>query len=250
MTFQAVTTCSAKGWREYGKRMVDSYLDYWPREVPLELYSEHELAIGAHAMPDWLNAFVARHKANQVVTGYPHRNGQYDYRYDAVRFAYKTAAVIDAAAKSTADHLIWVDADTVTHSRVTLDFLATLAPGEDEVIAWLHRTKKYPECGFYILNLGHGRTRTLLNEWKTLYTSGTLFRLAEWHDSFVLQEVVKRLACPWKSISGNEDAHHPFINGPLGSVMDHMKGPRKMAGASRARDLLAPRNEPYWKGLK
>lgn len=251
MTFTAVTTCSAQGWREYGKRMLDAYKQFWPLEVPLTLYSEDDLAIDATRFPGWLHAFRAKHGKNRVLCGYPRRANSYDYRFDSVRFAYKTAAVIDAAWESEADYLIWVDADTVTHSPVTLEFLAELAPEGNDVISWLHRSTKYPECGFYILNLRNSRTPVLLREWQGLYTSDHLFHLPEWHDSFVLQELVKSLRCNWKSISGaGEDTHHPFINGPLGSVMDHMKGPRKSAGRSGKRDLKIVRDEVYWKGTR
>ena len=39
---------------------------------------------------------------------------------------------------------------------------------------------------------------------------------------------------------------HPFINGPLGTVMDHLKGNRKNDGKSRAADLVVKRQEEYW----
>jgi hypothetical protein len=40
--------------------------------------------------------------------------------------------------------------------------------------------------------------------------------------------------------------NHPFINGPLGAYMDHMKGDRKDQGRSLAADLLVRRDEGYW----
>ncbi len=251
--FEAITTCNATGWTEYGRRMAQAFVHYWPAQVPLHVYAEgfDALPYASRELPVWLDIFKAKHGKSKRACGKPAGGGVYNYRFDAIRFAHKTAAVIDAAERSEADVLIWIDADTVTHSQVTLDFLRELAPGTVQVISWLDRQSKYPECGFYMLNLRHEMTQVLIREWKALYLSGTLFHFAEWHDSYVLEQLVLSMKLPRKSISGAGYNHsHPFINGPLGDVMDHMKGDRKVKGHSRAKDLKIPRNEAYWKGVK
>lgn len=250
--YEAVTTFSEIGRKEYGQRMVESFHKHWPSDVPLTVYSEN--AANCRALPEWLHAFKGRHKDARPAHGLNRAgrfHGQYNYRFDAVRFAHKTAAVIDAAERSTADILIWVDADTVTHSPVAHTLLRDLAPAKGTVISWLWRSKTYPECGFYMLNLKHPDTAHLIAQWKGLYESDALFHLPEWHDSYVLKELVRTLKCSWSSISGDAAAtSHPFVNGPLGAVMDHMKGARKQVGHSKRSDLLAPRDEAYWKGIK
>lgn len=252
VVFEAVTTFSEVGRLQYGDRMVEAFATHWPNEVELTVYSED--AKWRRALPDWLHAFKAAHGGKKAANGHHvagRSHGLYNYRFDAVRFAHKTAAVIDAAEHSTADVLIWIDADTVTHSPVTIDFLRGLMPAKGNVIAWLWRSKTYPECGFYMLNLKHPDTALLLTQWKALYTSGTLFHLPEWHDSYVLKELVRTLKLSWTSISGDAAAtSHPFVNGPLGAVMDHMKGARKHVGHSKRTDLVTPRGEAYWKGIK
>jgi len=251
--FEAVTTCSLDGWKTYGARMARAFAHYWPIEVPLTLYAEgfDPQPYTGRELPRWLADFKERHHKNARAhgkTGY----GAYNFRFDAVRFAHKTAAVIDAAERSEHDLLIWVDADTVTHAQVTVEFLRELAPTAQHVISWLDRRAKYPECGFYILNLRNPETTALIREWKALYTSDVLFHLPEWHDSYVLETLVLKMKLARKSISGPVGylTSHPFINGPLGAVMDHMKGDRKAKGISRASDLRAPRSEDYWKKVK
>jgi hypothetical protein len=255
--FHAVTTCSKLGYEQYGKRMLESLRQFWPDKVDVTLYSED--VPDAKPLPDWLHEFKARHAKNKAANGKGSHGrfmGQYNYRFDAVRFAHKTAAVIDAAERMTAersaDVLIWIDADTVTHAPVTVEFLRSLSPSTGDDIAWLWRTKTYPECGFYMLNLTKPSVAQLIREWKALYTSDMLFQLPEWHDSYVLKELVRSLGCNWTSLSGDSaNTSHPFVNGPLGAVMDHMKGARKLVGHSKARDLVnGPRAEAYWKGIK
>ncbi|MBX3603203.1 MAG: hypothetical protein KF863_21490 [Rubrivivax sp.] len=249
MNVSAITTCSAAGWEQYGRRMAASWAQHWP--VPLTVWAEgFTVDVDGVLARDlttvtWLQAFKRRHPYN--------RRGRYNFRLDAARFAHKTATVIEHALRCEADWLIWVDADTVTHADVPPEFVEQLLPRRDEFIAWLDRETSYPECGFYVLNLQHPQCEELLQAWRALYTAATVFRLPEWHDSFVLEWLVKRTfklkACSLSGEAGRATSH-PFINGPLGAYMDHLKGTRKVEGKSRTGDLKVPRTETYWKGFR
>lgn len=243
---RAITTCSAAGWEAYGRRMAQTWVQHWP--VPLTVWAEgFEVDVPGVDVLDlcaveWLAEFKRANK---------HRPTD-NYRLDAVRFAHKTAAVIESGLSFDCDYLIWVDADTVTHAPVPQAFVETLLPREEQYIAWLERVGNYPECGFYVLSMKHGAHYGLMRSWRTWYRTGELFQLPEWHDSYVLQQLVARSGAPWKSLSGvrGRCTGHPFVNGPLGAYMDHMKGDRKSAGRSRRKDLRVHRTEAYWKGIR
>jgi len=241
----AVSTCHLEGWKKYGQRMADTWTLNWP--VPLAFFGEGFAPSDdafIHRMSDlngvaWLQEFKRQH---------PYKpKGAYNYRFDAARFAHKVAAVLEAASMAS-EHLIWVDADTVTHTPVPMSFIDSLLPRGDEYIAWLDRKGKYPECGFFILNCQHPRHREFLTALRAAYATGSLFKMAEWHDSFVIQQLVEGMGLKTRSLSGKAgfNTSHPFINGPLGAYMDHMKGPRKQAGRSSGRDLKVERTENYW----
>ena len=234
---KVVTTFNAQGFEMYGKTLIKSWR-LWPNGLEYIIYQEgFEVENGKELLDiKWLVDFKTRNKNKRFL----------DFRYDAVKFAHKTAAVIDAA--KDADFLIWVDGDVTTHKRITDLDLASWLPGPDEYISWLWRDKMYPECGFYILRLNHSKHRQIMAEWQRLYESDDVYKLAEWHDSFVLAHVIKQFGVKWKSLSGDFAWHsHPFINGPLGGFMDHKKGPRKQQGRSDRRELAIPRKEDYWK---
>lgn len=255
-SFQVVTTCHAQGWMKYGRRMALTFERSWPEEVQFTLYADGFKPTGiAKPMPDvrqlpkWLEEFKARHE------GMPEHNGlnmgkPYNMLYDAVRFSHKVAATVDAAESSTADVLIWIDADVVTHSPVTFEFLDRLLP-EGAALSWLWRSHKYPETGFVMFDMRHEATSRLMAAYKRLYTDDHLFELEHWTDSHALEAVVRRLTLPAHSLSGvYHNLGHPFVNGVLGSVMDHLKGNRKHAGRSGRRDLRFRRDEPYWRGVR
>ena len=94
-----------------------------------------------------------------------------------------------------------------------------------------------------------------MKEWQELYTKDKLFKLAEYHDSYLFQHLVEHFEFVFPdfkhtSISGshpNRPGVHVFINSPLGQYMDHLKGARKIKGKSKKEDLYVNRQEDYWK---
>jgi hypothetical protein len=253
-TFQAVTTCNKAGWELYGRRMTESFREFWPHTVHLAVYAEGfnlenvSPRIHQRRLPLWLDDFKARHADNDAANGM--RTGVYNYKFDAVKFANKVGAVITEFVMCGHDILIWIDADTVSHSRVTHSFLEWLMP-EGAGIAWLDREHMYPECGFYMLNRRDPETDDAMRRWLALYESDQVFTLQEWHDSYVLQQVIEHSPVRTASLSGEfRDHSHPFANGPLGSCLDHLKGPRKQLGRSKKGDLRVPRQEAYWKAAQ
>lgn len=234
MKFEAVTTFAPHHWESHAERCVDSFVKHWAG-VHLHFLVDDAL----ERRSPWLADFKKRHA---------HRPTD-NYRLDAVRFAHKVATIELAYAECQAgEALIWMDADCVTHADVDAAWLSGLL-GDGE-FAYLKRTNKYPECGFMIFrrcdNVG-----AFLQSVVKLYTTDELFRLAEWHDSWAIEQMriaheAAGLRCV--SLSGSaENTGHPLVNGPLGERLDHLKGKRKQAGRSHAADLARPRTESYWR---
>lgn len=250
MTFAAVTTCNLAGWDAYGVRMVRSFVRHWPADVPLYVYSEDAISVAMKPLPRWLNEFKERHRKNPDAHG--RAGGAYNYTRDCVRFAHKVAAVTDAALSVDADVLIWMDADTVTHARVTVGWLEELMP-DDCYIAWLDRVRIYPECGFYMLALKHPAHRWIMESWVDLYRSDAVLKFPQTHDCWSLQAVIedaqKRGDIKVHSLSGERGrkTHHPLINGPLSKCLDHCKGPRKDIGRTPSRERVIHDENPYWR---
>jgi hypothetical protein len=234
-TFDVVTTYADRHWESHAKRCVESFRQFW-KGIPLREYRDHHL----EDQSDWLYEFKQRHRQRPAD----------NYRFDAVRFAHKVAAVELAYRLGSADYLIWMDADCVTHSPVDSEWLSGLI-GDGE-FGYLDRAKKYPEMGFFILKRNE-RAADFIRNLVWLYRTDELFELAEWHDSWAIEHVRaymdKRghLACVSLSGGGNSTGH-PFVNGPLGSRMDHCKGNRKQRGKSLPSDLKLSRQEAYWRG--
>lgn len=250
---KVVTTMNAAGWNQHGGRMVESFRKQWPQDVELLVYAEgfrvpDYMGVTACDLPAWQVDFKARHKGNRKANG--QMPSRYDFRQDAVKFSHKVAALTDAALKQDEGILIWLDADTFTHAPVTHEWLHCLFPAPSYV-AWLDRENCYPECGFIMLRCDHHAHVDMMSDYRDLYVSDRVLGMGETHDSFVFQKLIEAAVKNGAierpiSLSGDRRWSHPFVNGPLGACMDHMKGDRKKRGRSNPWDTRKPRSEPYW----
>lgn len=255
MAVTVVTTTNRKGWAETGRRMAESFVARWPRSVlPLIVYAEDfdpdiRFGIEVRRLPDWLNEFKARFGGFRGNIG--RRSGVYDYRYDAVKFAHKVAALTDAGLQLKDGILIWLDADTFTHADVTEEWLEGLFP-PPSYLAWLDRKHSHPECGFVMYRCSHSYHRAFMDAFRRLYVSGDLFTFRETHDSFVLQCLVKAKVAAGKieppvSLSGaGFKTGHVLANSPLSTRLDHMKGNRKFIGRTPKEQRRLNDGNPYW----
>ena len=84
-----------------------------------------------------------------------------------------------------------------------------------------------------------------------------IFKLIEWHDSFVFGHVLEKFKLQdnnyfdysqniYNKTAKTGGGGHPLINSVLGNYFDHMKGARKTLGKSKRSDLLNLRGEKYW----
>jgi hypothetical protein len=267
MKIAVVTTFNEEGLKKYGQRMIDTFIQCWPKEITLHLYPENcNPRVSDHSritlkrleeVPE-LIAFKNRWKdvpkANGDVTDDPVRSKRKDagkgFKWHAIRFAHKVYAIFDCARQTDADILFWMDADTVCHSSITKETIEQFCPPSID-LGYLGREGKYSECGLYSMNLKSDQTRMFLYEFQKMYDKAEagIFQLEEWHDSFVFDAVRKKFPLlrqrNWSAgiIKGEG---HPLINSEWGAYLDHLKGDRKNLGRSKDNDLKVKRSESYW----
>lgn len=259
MKFEVVTSMNKSYYNTIGKTMLESFIDKWPSEIPLRVYTEEDKntfdlpehkRYTLHRLYDTqpeLQEFIERNKNR------PDQQNPKELHKGAIRFSYKTYSIIDACTNTDADFIIWLDADTYTHSFIKQEFLESLTKPHTYT-SYLGRENNYSECGFVIYNINHKDNLTFMNTWGKFYRSDTIFLLPQWHDSFVF-DTVRRMfekdtnmknynMSPW-----GKDYDHVFINSCLGEYMDHMKGNRKYEGKSRISDITRNLEATYWRDL-
>lgn len=276
MKISVVTTFHQAGYEQYGRRMIETFIKNWPQEVKLFVYAENcqvtetapnLIVKDLHASSPDLVKFKEKWKnvpkANGDVSADPVRSRRKDagkgFKWHAIRFAHKVYAIFACARETDADVLMWMDADTICHSPISMKNLEKMIP-QDKDLCYLGRKGKYSECGLYSMNLRSDQTRMFLMEFQRMYDKAEagIFLLEEWHDSYVFDAVRKRMPFliqhdwaeklydlrPRPGSSTGEG--HPLINSDWGAWLDHLKGGRKSIGRSKLEDLKVERKEAYW----
>jgi hypothetical protein len=252
-TIMAVTTCNAVQWLAHGKAMVDSFDRFWPEQVGLLVYAEglsperrpRVTFIDLDAAAPWLKPWKSeRTDAQRGITPKGYR-----YRWDAVRFAHKIAALDAAATACDCGLLVWIDSDVMTHAAIASEWLEGLLP-QDADLGWLDRARMYPETGFMLFRLPE--TRVLIQRLADLYATGAIFGLPEWHDAVVIQHAVNEAVAGGEvmvaSLSGRGREHHNvFANSPLAERLDHLKGARKANGRTPPHERVVDGGGKYWR---
>lgn len=277
MKYTVVTTFNQDGLKDYGQRMIDTFCSNWPQEVTLHVYPENcnprvpnhnQICLtdleSVTALTKFKDKWKNVPKANGDVSDDPIRSKRKDagkgFKWHAVRFAHKVYAIFDCAQKVDSDILIWMDADMVCHSPLSIHTLRRLVPPHID-LCYLGRQGKYPECGLYSLNLKSVPVQNFLKEFQRMYDEAEngIFQLDEWHDSFVFEEVRKKfpqlIQINWsegltdlRPHKGNTIGEgHPLINCEWGEYLDHLKGDRKKLGKSKANDLKIVKQSNYWR---
>lgn len=266
MKYSVCTTFNAAGYEKYGQRMIQTFLQTWPSTVQLIVYAEaceifesatnlsvYDLAAASSELVAFKTQWRGVPKANGNVSNDPVRSRRKDagkgFKWDAVRFAHKVYAIFHCAKHTPTDWLIWMDADTICHSPIDINNIEKLCPDRMD-LCFLGRGHKYTECGLYAMNITSPAIQLFLSKFQQAYDDAEngIFKLDEWHDSFVFDAVRKNTPLVEHDWSGHLIAGegHPLINSEWGAWLDHLKGARKDLGRSKRVDLKVPRTEAYW----
>lgn len=272
-----VTTFNHRGLKNYAQNFLDSFSENVDKRIKLLVYAED--CVPENPDPKQVTIFDAKkeliklQKFKSTWNNVPQANGicpwperrkkdhHKKFKWDAVRFSNKVYAVFDAATK-TKDWLVWMDADTVVHSKWSYEEFKECLPNTSWItyVGRGRSAQSWPECGFYGLNLNNAVCQEFLEEFESYYEQAKtkMFVLEEWHDSYIFGLVLNN----FKKTSPNVIDYtaelellgaktggggHPLINSKLGKWIDHLKGDRKSHGKSHSKDVVFNRNEDYWK---
>ena len=178
--------------------------------------------------------FIKRHKDNPEANGGlgPHNERIWKpnkhFKWQGLRFSYKVFSIYHAMQYIDTEWVIWLDADTLTHTAVTMDFLDSVSP-KDCVITHLGRGERYhSECGWVGYNKTNPMCMEFVEDFASMYKNDTMFNYTEWHDSYLF-DVQRKLyrdnrGAHFHNLNPDPDlkglAGHPFINSELGKYMD------------------------------
>ena len=251
-SLEVATTYNKKYYDICGKKMIETFIEYWPKHVHLycywqeqqpEIFADNVHYLELYKSQPQLKKFVDDNKDDPVKCGM--KNGQYSFQRDGVKFSHKVFAQSHRIINTESDMLLYLDADTYTHAGPNLNYLDEIMP-QNALATFFGRPKLYDETGFYMHNAKHQRSQDWANTMERIYLNGelwdydmqvdcyTMYKARQEHnDSFCLDLVEHHLSAHGTALGKS----HPFVNSPLGLFLDHLKGDRKEIGHSKISDL-------------
>ena len=249
-------------WDFYAKKMVESYVQYFPKDCDLHVYvdtredkdfKKYMIANNVHvyhyynSCPDLID-FKNRNYDRTYNNFKPFqqtlddRNIKSKFRWQAYKFAYKAFVIIRELQLTRNKKAIWLDADMFFDQTIDYKWLDYLLNNKD--IAFMdRRPNRFPETGFVIWDTESTNFSTFLYHYKKCYENDHLFNLREWHDAVAFEYSIiesEKEGLETNNLSldkeGKMTSHsHVQATGILAERMDHIKGKRKEIGYSAER---------------
>lgn len=228
-----ITSFSAKGYKEYGKQFLDSYLKNC--KIPLVVYTEEPMLDreGVEFRNMWnIPGIVDFLQAVDV----PEYRGEIDmpnsYTQNVHKFARKTF-VIEHALRNCKEKAAWIDADCTVDKPVPNEYLENLIPDECHKV-FLGREDMHSECGFIGFNCNNRLHELFLHTYLSIYTSGAFQNMMTKCDSSVFDFARLLVNAYDLNIGEGLDPVHPFSESVLSEYFTHNKGNRKRKSYARA----------------
>jgi hypothetical protein len=246
MTIAVITTFPNDCWEVYAKQMLQSFVQYWPKDIPLMVELDDDLLAG-----DVQN--ILNREGDAVAVGWNKDHKEFvernkgrddpkNYRKQAVRFCHKVFA-IHRAAQSIIDaknnneggprYLIWLDADVITTKPVSMDDIKACLPKEGDAVSYMGRTDwDHSECGWLAFDLENSGDLVIQNAFNT-YVSDAVLKLNQWHDSWVFDQLREQFrgnqVGNWTNLTESAKGMDVWPQSPMGKWSTHYKGPQAKA---------------------
>lgn len=195
MNLEIITSFNDYYYQLIGKDSLESFLKYWPRDLSITCYVEE------FRLPD-------QERVKQI--SFDHLDPEYQKFQHTKgiggqerKFSKKAFSFIHAMYHSSADRIIWLDADVLTQQALPKDLLLSVLP--DHVLG-THMGVTYtttkdgtpgrwfvPETGFFAVNTRHDRFNDFRQEYRRRYVEHDNTNLRRYYDNDVYGYVFESL---------------------------------------------------------
>jgi hypothetical protein len=270
MAVHVITGWNDPGFNLYGRNFAEGFAEFWPQAYNLTAYTESPVDLprggtrslwecpGVREFIDrWKNDPDKTGRQENALWGRRQKGKPYNFRFDAVKFcrqmfipshesAVRAVQAIETGRDPADDIIVWLDGDVKTDAMVPTTFVED-ALGDADVVH-LGRMNTHSEIGFWACR-NNDRGRQFMDGMAAMYSSGDVFKLAEWHSAWVFDSVLnrdrqrKRDPLRVKNLTPNGQGH-VWMMCALREFSDHLKGDaRKRKGASPERKFMHPKRK-------
>lgn len=258
-TIAVITTFPDSSWDIYAKKMLKSFVKFWPATIPLCVQLDTDLLteeVNRYLRPqDGLAVgwdkdhaeFVGRNKG---------KDDPLDYRKQPVRFCHKVFAIkraFDAAMKQKAQdpkttprYLVWMDADVITNRLLAMEEIKLCLPKEGDAVAYLGR-KEWPhsECGWLAFDLENGGD-SVIKEMASAYRKDIVMDMQQQDDSWCFDQICALKAFKRTDLSPDAKGLEAWAASPMTAWSTHYKGPEAKSKMALQREVItAPKGQNF-----
>lgn len=236
MSIAVVTTFPNNCMDVYARQMLQSFVHYWPAEIPLMVQLDNDLLfsdVDKILRPQdgiavgWLlehAAFVERNKDKEDPTNYRKQPVRFCHKVFAIHRAYEAAMKQKAVGEGSPRYLVWIDADVFTTRPVTMDEIRSCLPRDGDAVAYLGRKDwEHSECGWLAFDLKNGGDK-LIELMYLAYTNDNILQMEQWHDSWVFDHVSWH-AQTRTNLTEDKPGMDIWPHSPMAAWSAHHKGP-------------------------
>ena len=235
--FTVVTSFAVRDWETYGKRFIESFIEFWPKTIKLLCYCD------GFPMPDDApkvdNIEYIDLLDNKDLIEFKERNKQfngtipqqpYNFYNDVIKFCHKVYAQSMAVNKCETEWLLWLDADSVTYEPVGVRLLERICNSQYDII-YLGRKDIYATCSSFIgYNLNSDVTPVFMDDYVNYYNSDEVLKLKCFADNYVFDRIrIIHEAHGMRSLNLTPDCKilEAFELCELSKCVIHLKGNKK-----------------------
>lgn len=225
-----ITTFSEDGYKLYGHKMILSWIQYWPKDYKLIVYTENyhidekDQRVSEINLPEAcprLNVF--KENSRRLITQKKSRINK------TIKWCHKVYAIENALSVND-DYLIFLDGDTYTKKIVNPDLSRQLV---NEYLFSVHfenlKAGLHFETGLMCFNLRHGKIHWLKNILTSVYDTLEIYNMDKTWDGFWFSYLYKKYNLPVLDLAKN--CRGVFCNPLVHGILVHDVGTKKYRDA-------------------
>ena len=224
MLTKIVTTMGPGSWDLYGRRFVESFVKYWPKDIQLEVW-HHDLN-GAVPQFDGVTFRCLDDTESFKKISHAHNGGKDG---PSLNYSFKAVALASAVTPDL-DWIGFIDADVEFMQPVDATLMHALFDAEYHLTYLYRRAVKESEGSWFAFNLRTVEGASLLADFWGLYDSNEVAHYKKAHDNAVLDRLVllhQAHGLKVRNLSEGALGLDAFHQSPLGAYAIHYKGPGK-----------------------
>lgn len=234
MNIQVITSFNQKYYDLIGHHCLNTFIRHWPEHINITCYVE-EMTVPTQDRVIRFNA----HRFDQIDFGQlpqAYQQLQTSDLKDRVKtFGKKAWSFIHAMHHTTADWLLWLDADVITTNVVSDQLLADVLPNNVLAtymgVTYTH-TKDgkpgnwlVPETGVFAVNCQHSQFGAFRNSYQRRYVNLDSTGLRRFYDNDVFGSVVQSVPADYNDLCQHfvKPYKTPLRHTVLGAYLHHYK---------------------------